>query len=99
MYLVREDCEERITVVLKQLFYPGCYKHKTNAQHTIWPELPVLLSFWFFYKHALHGWSISTLLPTYLILGCGPYQLIALLPCLPNFLSLSILQGYLTQLF
>ena len=30
-----------------------------------------------FYKHALHGWSISTLLSTYLILRWGPYQLIA----------------------
>ena len=44
-----------------------------------------------FYKHALHGWSISTLLSTYLILRCGPYQLIALSPCLLNFLSLSML--------
>ena len=25
-----------------------CYEHKTNAQHTLWPELPVLLSFWSF---------------------------------------------------
>ena len=47
--------------------------------------------FWSFYKHALHGWSISTLLSTYLILRCGPYQLIALSPCLPHFLSLSML--------
>ena len=43
-----------------------------------------------FYKHALHGWSISTLLSTYLILRCGPYQLIAPSPCLLN-LSLSML--------
>ena len=39
-----------------------------------------------YYKHALHRWSISSLLSTYLILRCGPYQLIALSPCLPNFL-------------
>ena len=51
--------------------------------------------FWSFYKHALHGWSISTLLSTHLILRCGPYQLIALSPCLPHFLSLSMLQGSL----
>ena len=55
----------------------GCYKHKTNAQHTIWPELPVLLSFWSFINMLYTG---------------GLYLLsIALSPCLPNFLSLSML--------
>ena len=52
-----------------------------------------LIIFWSFYKHALHGWSISTLLSIYyLTLRRGPYQLIALSPCLPHFLSLSMLQ-------
>ena len=58
----------------------------------LWSELPVLFSFWSFYKHALHGWFLSTLLCTYLILRRGPYQLIALSLCPPNFLSLSMLQ-------
>ena len=37
-----------------------CYEHKTNTQHTLWPELTVLISFGYFYKHALHGWSTCT---------------------------------------
>ena len=37
-----------------------CYEHKTNTQHTLWPELSVLISFGYFYKHALHGWSTCT---------------------------------------
>ena len=46
------------------------------------------------YKHALHGWSASTLIFINLTLRCGPYQLIALSPSLPDFLSLSMLHQH-----
>ena len=87
LYVTFEDRESRIYLIY---FIDLLQTQDKRTTHAL-ARTDSFIIFWSFYKHALHGWSISTLLSTYLILRCGPYQLIALSPCLPHFLSLSML--------